>query len=43
MNAACGPVIRKVLHDGLTRKTMKLIGDEDWSAHELMTHPTRLE
>ena len=42
-NAACVPVIRKSLHDVLTKKTMTLITVEDWSAHKLMMHPTRSE
>ena len=43
LNAACGLVTRKALHDTLTRKTMKLIDVEDWSAHKLIIHPTRSE
>ena len=43
LNAACGPVMWKALHDGLTRKAMTLRDVKDWSAYELMTHPTRSE
>ena len=33
-NGACGPEIRKVLHDSLSRDTMILIDVEEWSAHK---------
>ena len=43
LNGACGPVMRKYLHDGLLRATMLLINNEQWGSDEDMIHPTRSE
>ena len=43
LNAACGPVMRKSLHDFLSRNTIALVDVEDWSANKEKIHPTRLE
>ena len=43
LNGACGLVMRKALHDILSRDTMALIYVEQWSDHKEMTHPTRSE
>ena len=43
LNGEWGPVIRKLLHDGLSFETMKLENADDWSSKKLMLHPTRSE
>ena len=43
LNGVHGPVIRKALHDSLSRDAMTLIAVEEWSAHKEMIHPTRSE
>ena len=41
VNGACGPVMRKSLHDSLSRATMLLINTEQQSSDKCMTHSTR--
>ena len=41
VNRACGPVMRKSLHDSLSRATMILINTEQWSSDKCMTYSTR--
>ena len=37
------PVMRKSIHDSLSRATMPLINTEQWISDKHMMHPTRLE
>ena len=39
LNAAHGPVMRKALHDSLSKDTMDLVDAEDWSVNKERTHP----
>ena len=43
LNSACGPVMRKALHDSSSRDAMSLIDVDDWSSNKEETHPTRSE
>ena len=43
LNGAHVLVMRKSLHDSLSRVTMELINTEQWSIDKDMMHPTRLE
>ena len=43
MNGACGPVMRKLLHDILSKDTILLTCIEQCSSANHVTHPTRSE
>ena len=43
LNGAYGPVIRKSLHDVLSREIMRLINAEQWSSDKEMMRPIRSE
>ena len=38
LNYACGPVMRKMLHDGLSCGPMNVIDTDAWSKSKYMTH-----
>ena len=41
MNSSCGPVVRNVIHDGLSSVPLNVIDADAWSKSKIMTHPTR--
>ena len=43
LNGAYGPVMRKYLHDNLSRGNMCVINTDLWSSSKEMIHPTRSE
>ena len=43
LNSECGPVMRKALHDSLSRDAMSLIDFDDWSVNNEQIRPTRSE
>ena len=41
LNGARGPVMRKSLHDSLSRGTMRVFNADHWSSNKDMMHPTQ--
>ena len=41
LNGEHGPLMRKLIYDGLSCGTMKVVNTDDWSSKKTMTHPTR--
>ena len=41
LNSACGPVLRKNLHDSLSIDFISLTNADQWSSNKMQTHPTR--